>query len=220
MSKSSGILGAGVQLGFNASLSPTSTTLNGSISASVGTLTLTSATGYPATTGQSPFAGGAATPFLIVIGTEVIKVTTRVGTTCTVVRGWGGTTPAIHADLAPVSPGYTCLAQIENATPPKKTRDDVEISNHDSANRKKEFIPGWLDASAPTFTFIYLAPDALAVDAIVEAGTFYSWIFTYPDGHYETFRGYLKEAGMATPLKDKITRDVTIKIDDGSVTEH
>ena len=68
------------------------TNLNGAIDAAVTSLTVVSATAFPA-----------AAPFRILIGTEILKVTVRAGNVFTVVRGSEGTTAAVHANNAAVT---------------------------------------------------------------------------------------------------------------------
>lgn len=67
------------------------TTLNGGINDIVTTLVVTSATGAPEAN------------FRIRIDDEIMMVTAKAGTTWTVTRGLEDTTPAAHANLAPLA---------------------------------------------------------------------------------------------------------------------
>ena len=113
---------------------------------------------------------------------------------------------------------YTKLANLEDITPPKSQRDDVEISNHDSASIRKEFMPGWMGATDPTAKWIYNKTDFATLQGFANSGVSYGWQIVYPDGANQPFRGYVKDCGVTAPLKDKMESDVTIKVDDSNVT--
>lgn len=67
------------------------TTLNGGITSSATTLVLTSATNFPSM------------QFRLIVDDEIMYCSSRSGTTCTVIRGFEGTTAASHLDLAPIA---------------------------------------------------------------------------------------------------------------------
>lgn len=73
-------------------IAPVSTTLAAGITATNATMTVASSVGY-------------AVGDLVLIGSEVIRINSIVGTTWTVTRGWLSSTAAVHAIAAPV---YQC----------------------------------------------------------------------------------------------------------------
>jgi len=44
-----------------------------------------------------------------------------------------------------VSEAFSTVAEIVELTPPAMSRDDIDVSNNDSSDGYREFIPGWRD---------------------------------------------------------------------------
>jgi len=116
-----------------------------------------------------------------------------------------------------VGSSYVPIAEITDLNGPSITKDTVEVTNFDSANRFREFIVGLKDGGEISFTmnFVKTAYDAIKTewDKIVPS----ELKLTLTDSTVFTFEGIVTTSGIAVPLEDKVSSDVTIKIT-GEVT--
>jgi predicted secreted protein len=58
------------------------------------------------------------------------------------------------------SEGFSTVAEITELTPPAMSRDDIEVSNNDSSDGYKEFIPGWRDGGEVSCKANWLATNS------------------------------------------------------------
>jgi hypothetical protein len=112
---------------------------------------------------------------------------------------------------------WTKIANLIDVTLPRNERDDVEISNHDSDDLRKEYIPGWNGATDLTAQWVYNKTDAATLQGFQADGVIRHWRALLPDSASENFTGYVKSAGVMSPRTDKMTSDVTIKLDDSDL---
>jgi hypothetical protein len=112
---------------------------------------------------------------------------------------------------------YTKLAQLLDCAAPKQQRDDVDISNHDSASVRKETIPGWLGAGDATANWLFDKADLVTLDGFVKSGQVLSFQYLYPDTSSHNFTAYVKDLGLESPRNDKMTQDVTLHSDDSDI---
>lgn len=115
--------------------------------------------------------------------------------------------------------GTETIAEINSITGPNMTRNQIDVTNLDSISGYREFITGFRDGGELTLSMNFTRDSyddflvAFQDDAPKE------FIITLPDTGATTFTfsGLVTRLGMAIPLDDKVTSDVTIKIS-GPVT--
>ena len=107
------------------------------------------------------------------------------------------------------------IGNISNITN-TQTRDSIDITTMDSADKFREFIAGLADAGELTFTVNYdgsAAGTANDLNTAYQAGTSETWTVTFPDtSTWVAPGGFITSLGHAIPVDDKITQDVTIKL--------
>jgi len=115
------------------------------------------------------------------------------------------------------SSGPTYLAEVLDLTPGEESVGKIDISNHDSPNRKKEYIAGWIEVGDTTADLIYNKTDAATVRTILESRVTRTWTILFPDGSTLVFVGFLTQVGHAIPLEKEITTKVAICASESSV---
>jgi len=102
------------------------------------------------------------------------------------------------------------IAEVLKFSGPNPTVDDVEVSNMDSVDNWKEFIPGFKDGGELTLDLNYLKAQITNLyAALAVADTF---TLTLPDASTFVFGGYLKTINQETPHAEKITANATFKV--------
>ena len=106
---------------------------------------------------------------------------------------------------------FTEIAQTVDLAGPEPEVGDVNITNNDSPDNTKEYIPGMIEPGEQTFEVIYKKAVCAAVYALM--GIIYFWEETYPDGSKWAFKGYVKGFGTEAPTEDEAIRNtITIKL--------
>jgi predicted secreted protein len=85
----------------------------------------------------------------------------------------------------------------------------------DSTDAAKEYIAGMSDAGEITFTVNYdgsAAGTANTLQTSFAARTAEVWTIAYPDTSTDAASGFITALGKTTPLNDRISQDVTIKL--------
>ena len=119
----------------------------------------------------------------------------------------------IHGHGTTLSIGGTTVGNIISISGPNQTRDSIDISTMDSANKNREFIPGMLDAGECTFDLNF---DGTTVSSLLAAQltqTSQAIIITMSDTDTATWtgNGFITSLGHAIPFDDKVTQSVGIK---------
>lgn len=102
----------------------------------------------------------------------------------------------------------TPIGQVLDVSGPGIAVDDIEITNNDSDDEAKEYIPGLVDYGEVSFTLIYSGADPLT--SIL--ATMSVWELELPDGGSWGWNGYIKSIGNEVPTNDGIKCSVAIKI--------
>lgn len=114
--------------------------------------------------------------------------------------------------------GSTLLAEVMDLDLPEQSVQKVDISNHDSPDKKREYIAGWISQSDPSATLVYLKAAATALQTMIDAKTVSAWTITFPDGSTLVFNAFLMALSIAAPLEDKMTQRIGFAITDSDVT--
>jgi predicted secreted protein len=128
----------------------------------------------------------------------------------TLIRLGNGATP---------TEAFTTIAAVKDIEGPGMSKDSIETTNHGSAGRYKEFIPGLKDGGDVKFTIGYDPASAshAALQTQFDSDENNNWQLILPipteSGFwgYE-FSGHLTEISPKEPVEDELTADITIKI--------
>lgn len=117
------------------------------------------------------------------------------------------------------SESFTAIAEINTITGPNKTRDTIDVTSLDSTGGYKEFIGSFRDAGEVTLGMNFTLAGYSDMNADFELDTLVNYQIVLPDTGNTTFEfaALVTSLGLAIPMDDKITADVTLKIS-GEVT--
>lgn len=113
---------------------------------------------------------------------------------------------------------FTALGELIDITPPAEVVDDIEASHHGSPNAGKEYIPGMIEPGEISLTIAHV-PGSTAdtqINTDLRARQARNWQITYTDKEgnviEDVFSGYVKSNTPTTPLSDRKTSEVVIKV--------
>lgn len=129
--------------------------------------------------------------------------------------GYGITLAVSNA--APAVDPTNVIGDVMNFTPPSPTRDIVDVTSSSSANMTREFIAGLVDPGEATFELVWDLGDAkdvtLRAISIERTPRTYRATFNqYSPVRTVTFVAFMTGYERATPLDDKMTATVTLKV--------
>lgn len=112
----------------------------------------------------------------------------------------------------------TAIAQIRDIDQSTSV-DDIDISNTDSTNRRREFLAGFVDEGEVSFDMVFTKAQYNALKGMVGPASNDSFELEFGDrtatngtGSILAMTGYVKELGAALPFEDKVTADVSVKV--------
>ena len=114
----------------------------------------------------------------------------------------------------------TTIGNVLNIGGPDQTRDVIDITTMDSANLRREFIPGLIDPGEITFDVNYDGTAAGTANDLhnLQTATAMTWKITFNDSTVETSKssfsntGFMTNLGFQIPFDDKVTQSVTVKM--------
>jgi predicted secreted protein len=111
------------------------------------------------------------------------------------------------------------IAEINSITGPNMTRDFIDVTSLDSTGGYREFIAGFRDGGEITLEMNFTAAgfNDLKDDYESDVIQTYSIVLSDNAATTLTFSGFVTSLGIAVPIDDKVTCNVTIKIS-GQVT--
>ena len=114
----------------------------------------------------------------------------------------------------------TNLAKLKDIQPGDITDSKVDVSNHDSANRTKEYIEGWLEYSDSTAEIEFNPTDYATIAGFITSRTRKQWVITFSDGSTLVYSSaMLTKISPALPLDKEMTMKVAFALTiGGSVT--
>lgn len=118
----------------------------------------------------------------------------------------------------------TKLAEVTSVTFPNEQVAEVEVTNYDSPNRTREYIPGLNDAGDITVEINWIPgnpTDELIAAAKADGKVRTMRIVTPPDDTSQmyTFPGFIRGFEPAAPMDGKMTASVTIRVAGAIVRE-
>lgn len=109
---------------------------------------------------------------------------------------------------------YTTLAQVYACSPPSNTVDQIDVTHYGSAGRTREFIGGLSDPGSATAEMNFT--EGSATDVFIRtwrtSGLNRLVRITYADGARVQFSAAVENYTPATPLDDKKTATLTMKV--------
>ena len=106
------------------------------------------------------------------------------------------------------------VAEVNSITGPNMSRNTIDVTSLDSTSGYKEFIAGFRDGGEITLNMNFTRDSYDDFQVDFESNDLQSYGITLPDSGATqfTFSGLVTALGMAIPMDDKVTADVTIKI--------
>lgn len=131
----------------------------------------------------------------------------------TAVRGYGTKFRKVSGT------NQTAVSQIRDLEGPGAEADDIDISNTQSTNRRREFIAGMVDEGEITFDMVFTKAQYNTLKGYVGPETNDSFEIEFSDrtatngtGSILALGGYVKALGPSMPFEDKVTADCTVKV--------
>jgi predicted secreted protein len=114
---------------------------------------------------------------------------------------------------------WTDLAEISSISGPSMTRDFIDVTNLDSTGGYREFIAGFRDGGTVNLTMNFTRDtyDLMKLDFEDDESQNYEIVLPDADATSFEFAGLVTELPLEIPTDDKITANVTIKVN-GEVT--
>lgn len=114
---------------------------------------------------------------------------------------------------------YEQLAEITSISGPSMTRDFIDVTSLDSTDGYREFIGGFRDGGTVSLTmnFTRTTYDLMRTDFENDDAQYYEIVLNDNDATSFEFKGFVTELPLEVSTDDKVTANVTIKVD-GEVT--
>ena len=110
-------------------------------------------------------------------------------------------------------PAATKVAQTVDLSGPEPEVGEVEVTNNDSPDNTREYLPGLIEPGSLDFEVVYSTAQAQTLYGLVGDGLVHSWRIGYPDGSAFNFLGFVNKFGIEAPTEDeKISNTVGIKL--------
>jgi predicted secreted protein len=116
------------------------------------------------------------------------------------------------------SESFADIAEVVDLVPPAMTKDSIDVTNHSSTNRWKEFIPGMKDGGSVSVKANWLPTNAThdGSTGVLEAFTDnvnHNWKIVLPDSLLTiSFTGHITAFNPETPLTLQGSLSFTVKI--------
>lgn len=124
----------------------------------------------------------------------------------------GFDTRLARGDGATPTEAFTDVAQVgESLDGPESSTDDIDVSHRDGDGHR-EFLPGMIDDGEVSFEAVFdpaVHMELIEAQQDREVG---NWRLTFPDTTTCTFPGYVKTVGITSPMNDKLSADITLKV--------
>ncbi len=126
---------------------------------------------------------------------------------------------AKNAELkATIDSVLTKVADLTSITAPSISRDEIDISTHDSADNYREYIGGMIDGGTVDIEGIYKGDTTTtALKDLLEADDPVAFEITTASGKTITFDGFVVAFDMELPFEDAEAFSASIKVT-GKVT--
>ncbi len=133
-------------------------------------------------------------------------------TASTTVKAYGSTIG--YATITAGTAGtYTKVAQTYDIASPKEESGDINVTNNDSPNNRKEYVGGMVEPGTVDFNVKFFASGHIALFQMNGDGITRSWQETFKDGTTCTFPGYVKTSGVTGKTEDGVLEgEISLKV--------
>jgi predicted secreted protein len=110
---------------------------------------------------------------------------------------------------------WQALAEVNSISGPSMTRDFIDVTSLDSIGGYREFIAGFRDGGTINLSmnFTRTTYDLMKADFENDEAGHYEIVLPDAESTSFEFRGLVTELPLEIPADDKVTANVTIKID-------
>jgi predicted secreted protein len=114
---------------------------------------------------------------------------------------------------------FTAIAEVNSISGPNMTRGTIDVTSLDSVGGYREFIGSFRDGGEVTLNMNFTRDGYIDMKDDFESSSTVNYQIVFPDTGSTTFdfAGLVTALGTTVTTDDKVTQDVTIKID-GQVT--
>lgn len=112
------------------------------------------------------------------------------------------------------TPGtYTAVGEVYDVTPPEKTMETVDATNHSHTDGVRRKIAGLIDSGTASFQVAFDPALTVyaAINTILDARAVKNWKFTYPGGANTILPALVVGLGREVPLDDKMVITVSLE---------
>lgn len=111
--------------------------------------------------------------------------------------------------------GAEAIAEVNSISGPNLTRNTIDCTSLDSTGGYREFIAGFRDGGEVTLNmnFTMASWQDFKDDFDLDTSVAYSIVLGNTEENTFGFDAFITSLGLAVPMDDKVTSDVTLKID-------
>jgi hypothetical protein len=124
--------------------------------------------------------------------------------------------PGFTMKVSPTGAGtYVAISRVRDIKGPEQTADTVDVTNQDSPNFYKEWIPTLIDGGLVTFPMSFLPTDATQASLLadLQARTLMDFEVVIGDtGQAMFWSGFVKKFGTSYPVANVAMVDVDIQV--------
>lgn len=128
----------------------------------------------------------------------------------------GHETTLKRGDGVEATEAFTAVANIAQIVPPNLTRDSVESTVHNTADRHRTFIPGLRDGGEVSLVIDYdeAAGNHTELLSDFNDDLLHNYQVEFPTaiGMTWSFSGFITALGDESPIDDRIQRSITFKV--------
>lgn len=116
---------------------------------------------------------------------------------------------------------WVTVGEVIDVTPPSVSKDTIDTTHHGTSNGQRTFLGGLVDAGEATVEVNYDITDTghvyLRGKALTANDSPTGFRFTYSDGAstVETFEAIVTGFEASTPIDDRVTASITLKLSGG-----
>lgn len=127
---------------------------------------------------------------------------------------------AVNAFGTQLKRNGTTLAEVTDISGPELSRDNIEVTHHQSPNMWREFIKGLKDAGEFSCTINYIPTNSThnaatgVLSDFANNTTVDTWTLVFPDTLATTwsFPGFITKFSAKEPIDDRLNADLTFKV--------
>jgi len=109
---------------------------------------------------------------------------------------------------------FDAIAEVIEISPPNQQADDVDVTHMASPGQTREFIQGLIDPGEMSITINWVPSDAtdVIIQALKTSGATRQMRITWPNNVKWTFSGFIKGFEPSSPIDDRMTATITVRV--------